>query len=62
LRLDGEFIARAALFAVDRTLSHPPHLFNGTKVRDFGRSMKIGAGHCDTDCVVSFFRLSCLMK
>jgi hypothetical protein len=41
LRLDREFLVSVALFTVDRTLSHPPHLFNGIEVSAIGRTMKI---------------------
>jgi hypothetical protein len=41
LRLDGEFLGSAALFTVDRTLSHPPRPFNGIEVNTLGQSMKI---------------------
>jgi hypothetical protein len=43
------------------TLSHPPHLFNGTEVRAIGGPTKIGAGNCDADCIVCFFRPLCSM-
>jgi hypothetical protein len=57
LRLDGEFLGSVALFTIDRTLSHPPHLFNEIQVRAVGRPMKNGARDCDTDCIERFFRL-----
>jgi hypothetical protein len=57
LRLDGEFLGSAALFTVDQNLSHPPHLFNGIEVRAVGRPMRMGIGHCDTECIQCFFRL-----
>jgi hypothetical protein len=61
-RLDGEFLGSVALFTVDRTLSHPPHLFNGIEVSAVGRPLAIGAGDCDADCIECFFRLLCSMK
>jgi hypothetical protein len=61
LRLDGEFLENVGFFTVDRTISHPPHIFNGIEVMDVGRSVKIGPGDCDADCIESFFRLLCSM-
>jgi hypothetical protein len=59
LRLDGEFLGSVALFTVDRTLYHPPHLFNGIEVSAIRRPMKSGAGDCDADCIECLF---CLME
>jgi hypothetical protein len=63
-RLDGQFLASVALFTIDRTLSHPPHLFNGIEVSAIDWPMKIGAGDCDCDpdCIEGFFRLLCSMR
>jgi hypothetical protein len=59
--LDGEFLGSVALFTVDRTLSRPPHLFNGIEVRVIGRPMKSGAGDCNADSIEWFLRLLCSM-
>jgi hypothetical protein len=57
LRPDGDALRTVALFIIDSTLSHPPHLFNGTYVRIMSEPTKIGAEHGDTDCIECFFSL-----